>query len=162
MWTVYNFAIIQQSLHLESPHEEGKTFVTVVTCWQGQSRYLRTRNTLTSNHIKAETLILSNILRFYRHAIKTAQKNTGNRPVEEAKKVKCYKRLIYKKFFQISGLVAHSFWVICRNISRTFVELCMETPYWWTVLVHQCRRRKSTKTSAVYFFYKSSFFSLES
>ena len=109
MWTVYNFAIIQQSLHLESPHEEGKTFVTVVTCWQGQSRYLRTRNTLTSNHIKAETLILSNILRFYRHAIKTAQKNTGNRPVEEAKKVKCYKRLIYKKFFQISGLCGPQF-----------------------------------------------------
>ena len=109
MWTVYNFAIIQQSLHLESPHEEGKTFVTVVTCWQGQSRYLRTRNTLTSNHIKVETLILSNILRFYRHAIKTAQKNTGNRPVEEAKKVKCYKRLIYKKFFQISGLCGPQF-----------------------------------------------------
>ena len=109
MWTVYNFAIIQQSLHLESPHEEGKTFVTVVTCWQGQSRYLRTRNTLTSNHIKAETLIFSNILRFYRHAIKTAQKNTGNRPVEEAKKVKCYKRLIYKNFFQISGLCGPQF-----------------------------------------------------
>ena len=33
--------------------------------------------------------------------------------------------------------MAHSFWVICRNVSRTFVELCMETPYWCTVLVHQ-------------------------
>ena len=109
MWIVYNFAIIQQSLYLESPHEEGKKFVTVVTCGQGRSRYLSTRNTLTSNHIKAETLILSNILRFYRHAIKTAQKKTGNRPVEEAKKVKCYKRLIYKKFFQISGLCGPQF-----------------------------------------------------
>ena len=109
MWSVYNFAIIQQSLYLESPHEEGKKFVTVVTCWQGQSRYLSTRNTLTSNHIKAETLILSNILRFYRHAINMAQKNTGNRPVEEAKKVKCYKRLIYKQFFQISGLCGPQF-----------------------------------------------------
>ena len=109
MWIVYNFAIIQQSLYLESPHEEGKKFVTVVTCGQGRSRHLSTRNTLTSNHIKAETLILSNILRFYRHAIKTAQKNTGNRPVEEAKKVKCYKRLIYKKFFQISGLCGPQF-----------------------------------------------------
>ena len=25
--------------------------------------------------------------------------------------------------------VAHSFWVICRNVSRTFEELCMETPH---------------------------------
>ena len=51
--------------------------------------------------------------------------------------------------------VAHSFWVICRNVSRTFVELCMETPYWCTVLVHQYGRRKSTKTSGVHFFYES-------
>ena len=28
--------------------------------------------------------------------------------------------------------LAHSFWVICQNISSTFVELCMETPYWCT------------------------------
>ena len=41
--------------------------------------------------------------------------------------------------------VAQSFWVICRNVSRTFVELCMETPYWYTVLVHQYCRWKSTK-----------------
>ena len=37
--------------------------------------------------------------------------------------------------------LAQSFWVICRNVSRTF----METPYWCTVLVHQYGRRKSTK-----------------
>ena len=54
--------------------------------------------------------------------------------------------------------VAQRFWVICRNVSRTFAELCMETPYWCTVLVHQYGRRKSTKTSGVHFFYKSSFF----
>ena len=53
--------------------------------------------------------------------------------------------------------VAHNFWVICRNVWRTFVELCMETPY----LLHQYGRRKSTKTSGVHSFYKSSFFSLE-
>ena len=41
--------------------------------------------------------------------------------------------------------MAHSFRVICRNVSRTFVELCMGTPYWCTVLVHQYGRRKSTK-----------------
>ena len=51
--------------------------------------------------------------------------------MEEAKKMKCYKRLIYKQFVQISGLYGpHSFWVICQNVSRTFVELCMETSYW--------------------------------
>ena len=47
--------------------------------------------------------------------------------------------------------VAHNVWVICRNVSRTFVELCMETPYWCTVLVHQYSGRKSTKTSGVHF-----------
>ena len=25
--------------------------------------------------------------------------------------------------------VVYTFWVICRNISRTIIELCMETPY---------------------------------
>ena len=49
--------------------------------------------------------------------------------MEEAKKMKCYKRLIYKQFVQASGLcVAHRFWVICRNVSRIFVEFCVETP----------------------------------
>ena len=41
--------------------------------------------------------------------------------------------------------MAQSFWVICRNVSRTFVDLCMETPYWYSVLGHQYGRRKSTK-----------------
>ena len=41
--------------------------------------------------------------------------------------------------------MAHSFWVICRNVSRTFVELCMETPYWCTVLVHQYGHGKRPK-----------------
>ena len=45
--------------------------------------------------------------------------------------------------------VVRRFWVFCRNVSRTFVELCVETPYWCTVLVHQYRRRKSTKTSGI-------------
>ena len=58
--------------------------------------------------------------------------------MEEAKKMKCYKRLIYKQFVQVSGLCGlWCFWVICRNVSGTFVELCMETPYWCTVLVYQ-------------------------
>ena len=45
--------------------------------------------------------------------------------------------------------VVRCFWVFCRNVSRTFVELRVETPYWCTVLVHQYRRRKSTKTSGI-------------
>ena len=53
--------------------------------------------------------------------------------------------------------MAHNFWVIFRNVLRTFVELCMATPYWCTVLVHQYGRRKSTKTSEVHFFYKKLF-----
>ena len=52
----------------------------------------------------------------------------------------------------------HSFSVICRNVSSTFVELSLETPYWCTVLVHQYGRRKSTKKSGVHFLYKSPFF----
>ena len=80
--------------------------------------------------------------------------------MEEAKKKKCYKRLIYKQNYLSKSqvFVAYSFWVICQNISRTFVDLCLETPYWCTDLVHQYSRRKSTKTSKVHFFHKSSFF----
>ena len=49
------------------------------------------------------------------------------------------------------AFVANSFSIIYRNVSRTFVELSMETPYWCTVLVHKYGRRKSTK-SGVHFF----------
>ena len=80
------------------------------------------------------------------HEIKleTVQKKL---PEEEAKKMKCCKRLIYKQFSKSQVFMSHSFWLICRNVSRTFVGLCTETPYWCTVLVHQYSRRKSTKTS---------------
>ena len=37
------------------------------------------------------------------------KKYIGNRPVEEAKKMKCYKRLICKQFFQVSGLCGPQF-----------------------------------------------------
>ena len=42
--------------------------------------------------------------------------------MEKAKKMKCYKRLIYKQFYKSQVYVAHSFRVICRNISRTIVD----------------------------------------
>ena len=53
---------------------------------------------------------------------------------------------------KFQDFVAHIFWVIYLNVSCTFEELCMETPYWCTVLVHQYGRRKSTKTSGGNFF----------
>ena len=53
--------------------------------------------------------------------------------MEETKNMKCYKRLIYKKFVQVSGLCGPWFLSIWRNVSRTFEDICMETPYWCTV-----------------------------
>ena len=40
--------------------------------------------------------------------------------------------------------VVYSFWVICLNIRfhAHSLEVCMETPYWWTETVHQYARRK--------------------
>ena len=53
--------------------------------------------------------------------------------MEEAKKMKCHKRLIFKQLSKSQVFVAHSFWVICQNVSRTFVELCNER----LILVHR-------------------------
>ena len=95
---------------------------------------------------------------FYRSFSLSRNKKLNWRPSSgRSQENECYKRLIYKQFV----FVAHSFWVICRNVSRTLVELCMETPFWCAVLVHQYGRRKWTKTSRVHFFNKSSFFSHE-
>ena len=91
--------------------------------------------------------------RFHCHVRK---KKIGNRPVEEAKKTICCKRLIYKQF--VSGFCGPQF---PNFLPKRFTHL-METPYWCTVLVQlQYGRRKSTKTSEVHFFDKSSFFPLE-
>ena len=51
------------------------------------------------------------VLRFHCNSINTTQKNEleTNRPVENAKKMKCYKRLICKQFVQISGLSGPQF-----------------------------------------------------
>ena len=68
--------------------------------------------------------------------------------VKEAKKMKIFRRLIFKQFVQVEGLwpkVSELFAETSRNVSRTFVELCMDTPYWCTVLVHQYGRPKSTQ-----------------
>ena len=51
--------------------------------------------------------------------------------------------------------VIHRFWAICRSVARNFLEFCMESPCWWTTLVHQYGGRKSTKTSGVDFAMKA-------
>ena len=50
------------------------------------------------------------------HCYATTTTNNGNRPVEEAKKTKCHKRLIYKQFVQVS---ARSLW---HKVSEVFAE----------------------------------------
>ena len=80
--------------------------------------------------------------RFHCHAINTAQKNKLE--TVKWKKMKCYKRLICKQFVQVSGLCGPLF---ATTFQRTIVELCIETPYLCTVLVHEYGRPKSTKTS---------------
>ena len=49
------------------------------------------------------------------------KKKIGNCPVEEAKKMKCYKRLIYKQFVQISGLCGPQF---LSYLLKHFTHLC--------------------------------------
>ena len=52
----------------------------------------------------------------------------------EAKKMNVTKDWYIQNLYKSQVYVAHSFWVICLNISRTIVELCMKTPYLCTVL----------------------------
>ena len=70
----------------------------------------------------------------------------------------CYKRLIYKQFVQISGLRSPQF---PSYFPKHFTHLC-NALYGDAMLVDCFGRQKSTKTSSVHFFYKSSSFSLES
>ena len=79
--------------------------------------------------------------------------------MEEAKKIKCYKRLIYKQFVQVSGLCGPQF---LSYLSKRFTHLCRDL-YGDAILVHRFGapkygRRKSTKTCEVHYFYNSSFF----
>ena len=85
------------------------------------------------------------------------KKKIGNCPVEEVKKMKCYKRLIYKQFIQISALCGPQF---LSYLPKHLTYLC-RTLYgdaiywWWTETVHQYGPRKSTKTSGVHFSIKA-------
>ena len=68
--------------------------------------------------------------RFHCHATK---KWIGNRPVEEAKKMKCYKRLILKQFVQVSGLCGPKF---LSYLPKRFKHLCRAL-YGDAMLVHR-------------------------
>ena len=56
---------------------------------------------------------------FHCHAEK--KKYIGNHPEEEAKKTKCYKRLIYKQFVQVSGPCGPQF---LSYLPKRFTHLC--------------------------------------
>ena len=56
--------------------------------------------------------------RFHCHA---TNKKIGNRPVEEAKKMTCYKRLMYKEFVQVSGLCGPQ---LLSYLPKRFTHLC--------------------------------------
>ena len=98
---------------------------------------------------------------FHGHAINTAAENklkpsSGKKSHEN----ESYKRLMYKQFVQISGLCGPQFLIyLPKHFTHPFF-----VGFVWRrhISVHQYGRRKSTKTSGVHFFYKSSFFSLES
>ena len=59
------------------------------------------------------------------HCLATKKKN-GNRPVEEAKKMKRYKRLIYKQFVKVSGLCGPQF---LSYLAKRFTHLCRTLVY---------------------------------
>ena len=56
----------------------------------------------------------------------------GNHPVEEAKEMKCYKRLIFKQFLQVSGLCGLQF---LSYLLKRFTHLC-KALYGDVMLVH--------------------------
>ena len=61
------------------------------------------------------------------------KKKIGNRPVEEAKKMKFYKRLKYKRFVQVSGLRGPQF---LSYLPKRLTHLCRAL-YGDTILVHR-------------------------
>ena len=84
------------------------------------------------------------------------KKKIGNRTVEEAKKMKYYKRLKYKRFVQVSSLFGPQ---VLSYLPKRFTHLCRAL-YGDAILVYQYGRRKSTKAYGVNFAVKAlSFYS---
>ena len=78
--------------------------------------------------------------------------------MEEAKKMKCFKRLIFKQFVQVSGLCGPKF---LDYLPKRFTHLCRAL-YGDAILVHRFGAPiwppEINETSRVHFFHKSSFF----
>ena len=77
--------------------------------------------------------------------------------------MKYYKRLIYKQFVQISGLCGPQFLsYLSKHFTHLYRAFSIGDIVWRRPIGGQLGRRKSTKTSGVHFFCKSSSFSHES
>ena len=80
--------------------------------------------------------------------------------MEEAKKMKSYKRLIYEQFVQVSGLCGPQF---LNYLPKRFTHLCIAI-YGNAILVYRFGAPiwpAEINKIGVHFFCKSSFFSLE-
>ena len=66
------------------------------------------------------------------------KKQIENRPVEETKKMKCYKRLIFQQFVHVSGFCGPQF---LSYLPKCFMYLCRAL-YGDAILVHQYGRWK--------------------
>ena len=104
------------------------------------------------------TRMLYRIDRFHCHAIK---KCIRNRSLEVSKKMKCYKRLIYKQFVQESGLCGPQF---LSYLPKRFTHHCRAL-YGDAILVYRFGAPtwppEINKNMWSSFFYKSPFFSFE-
>ena len=65
---------------------------------------------------------VTNCMIFYRSfSLSCQKKQIGNHPVEEAKKMRCYKRLIYKQFVKVLCLCGPQF---LSYLPKCFMHLC--------------------------------------
>ena len=111
-------------LVVQSSHEKFSLVLLQITNYiYGDMRYCLkysgTRFLSTENYID----------RFHCHATK---KLIENRPVKEAKKMICHKRLIFKQFVQVSGLFGPQF---LSYLPKRFTHLCRAL-YGDAILVH--------------------------
>ena len=74
-----------------------------------------------SGHPDVCTAIIIITEKYRLFSLSRNKKIVANRPVEEAKKVNCYKRLIFKQFVQVSGLCGPQF---LSYLPKHFTHLC--------------------------------------
>ena len=103
-------------------------------------------NLLTSRSVFPHPLLFSwlstilfidrEILRFHHHAINTAQKNKSETiHCKKPRKWNITKDYYINNLSRSQVFVAHSFWVICRNISHTFIELSVSVTLYGDALL---------------------------